>query len=358
MNIMYIIGQLRHGGQETQLYYLLKNIDRKNFFPNLVVWNYRSDEFYVKKIKELKIKIYSLGNSNHATVKLFKLRKLVSDLQPQILHSYSFYTNFIAHLSCINLKTIAIGSIRSSYISSLIENGQIYGRLNVKFPAHQISNNFNAMKEIEIGSKFWIPKDLKVITNGIETDIDYSKSPSNDKFNIIGIGSLSPIKNWELLIDICNDLLNSKKKFNIIIVGDGPTKSKLQSKIDNFDIGNYIQLVGKQDNVEKFIQEAHLLVHVSKYEGFPNVIMEAMVYGKPIIASDVGDISFMVKNGLNGYVIKELHSENFYKKILKIMNDKDLLMKMGKESRKVALKLFSMQQFVSKTIDYYDRIKT
>src|SRR5713226_6714032 len=110
---LYVIGQLGSGGSERQLCYLLKAMDRKRYRPAVTVWNFCETETHVPQIRAHDVPLYYFPETLSATAKLRAFLYLVRRLEPEIIHSYSFYTNFAAWWASLGTKTIPIGSLRS-----------------------------------------------------------------------------------------------------------------------------------------------------------------------------------------------------------------------------------------------------
>src|SRR5262245_27226647 len=94
--VVYLVGQLSLGGLERQLCYLLKAMDRDRYKPAVVVWNYNETEPYVPQIRELAVPLYPLPGTLSSLQKLRKFHCLLEDLKPEVIHSYTFFTNFAA----------------------------------------------------------------------------------------------------------------------------------------------------------------------------------------------------------------------------------------------------------------------
>src|SRR6188508_11249 len=112
--LLYLVGQLRLGGLERQLYYLLANLDRARYQPAVVVWNLNVKENYYKEIEALKIPISGYPSGWSPLLKLRAFRALARQVQPEVIHSYSFHTNFAAYYAARGTRALAIGSLRSS----------------------------------------------------------------------------------------------------------------------------------------------------------------------------------------------------------------------------------------------------
>ena len=109
--LLYLIGQLRSGGSERQLYYLLKSMERNRYQPEVVVWTLREADMYVSKIRALGVPLHSFPNGSSRASKLGAFRRLVMQINPDVVHSYSFYTNFAAFWATRAMKTITIGEL-------------------------------------------------------------------------------------------------------------------------------------------------------------------------------------------------------------------------------------------------------
>lgn len=101
---------------------------------------------------------------------------------------------------------------------------------------------------------------------------------------VVTVGTLKAQKNHKLLIDAIAEVAG--RKAELIIVGDGPMRAKLEKYIDAQGLGDTCQLVGKHENPSAFLQSADLFVLSSNYEGLPNVLVEALSFGLPIVSTD------------------------------------------------------------------------
>src|SRR3989442_294374 len=95
--LLYLIGQLHTGGSERQLCYLFKAMDRERYKPAVAVWTHREEDVYVPQIRALGVPLYSFPRAFSRLAKLSALRALVREVEPEVVHSYSFYTNFAAY---------------------------------------------------------------------------------------------------------------------------------------------------------------------------------------------------------------------------------------------------------------------
>src|SRR5439155_5585594 len=114
--LLYLVGQLSPGGLERQLCYLLQAMDRGRYRPAVAVWNFSETDVYVPRIRALNVPVYALPSMSSAAAKLRAFSRLVRQLKPEVVHSYSFYTNFAAYWGVWGTRAVAVGSVRGDFI--------------------------------------------------------------------------------------------------------------------------------------------------------------------------------------------------------------------------------------------------
>ncbi|MBR3132336.1 glycosyltransferase [Candidatus Saccharibacteria bacterium] len=168
-----------------------------------------------------------------------------------------------------------------------------------------------------------IPADKKVIIPNMLDDVVLPKPELNENnHNIVSVGRLFEQKNFKLLVKsflMSVDKLPEDSK--LVIYGDGPLKEELQTMIDGEKKRNRIELVGASKNVLDMIKSSALFVLSSDYEGFPNVLLEAMAVGLPVISTDfyTGVAKELIKKR-NGILVPVGDANAMSNAIVKIMN--------------------------------------
>lgn len=143
----------------------------------------------------------------------------------------------------------------------------------------------------------------------------------NKKPFILSIGSLTKQKNFELLINSFSIFLKKyKKKFYLIIIGDGIQKDKLSILIKSLKLQNKIFLVGQTKKIDKYLNNCSIYCCSSLYEGMPNSIIEALQKNKIIITSDFqSGVKDLIKLGFKINISKK-NSFTYSKNILSNIN--------------------------------------
>lgn len=352
--ILYVVGQLGSGGLERQLYLLLRTLDRDRYRPEVVVWNFREDATYLQPLRALDVPIHFFSGQHSRAAKVKAFRRLVSELEPEVIHSYTFYTNFAAHLATLGTKSIAIGAVRSNFIYDKRSSGLILGSLSARWPRVQIYNNLASAKTVECSYKLFAPRRALVVRNGI--DLEQFRSmpiPTNGRIRIVGVGSLIELKRWDRLIRAASHLKIQGLDFQVEVAGGGPLREPLQRLAQELDVADRVTLKGHTETIPSLLASSTFLAHTSDVEGCPNVVMEAMACGRAVVAIDAGDIPSLVEDGKTGFVIRRGDDRQIVERLATLITNRDLCRQMGEAGRIKAERKFGLNRLVDETLAVY-----
>jgi glycosyltransferase involved in cell wall biosynthesis len=349
------VGQLGLGGLERQLYYLLANLDHSRYQPALVVWNLNRDDKYYDKVEALKIPIYGFPPEWRPTSKLRAMRALARNLSAEIIHSYGFHTNFAAYYAAKGTKAIPIGSLRGDFATERKAGGLLRGALNGRWPDRHIANSVVCAEAAKRHSRLFSPKQYFVVRNGLDINrFCYLPESLGMRTYVAAVGSLLPVKRWDRLLRAIKVVKCKVDKVCFQIAGDGPLRSDLQDLSRELNLSSTAIFVGAVDDISSFLRHAKFLVHTAESEGCPNVVMEAMACGVPVVAMEAGEIPYLVEEGRTGFVVPQGDEDALVNRILQLLDDERLCTRMGIESRQKAERDFSLQRFVAETLSAYE----
>ena len=352
--LLYLVGQLRAGGLERQLFYLLQGMDRQCYKPVLVVWNFCENDLYVGEIRGLGVPIYSLPEGASRGAKLKDLRALLRLLNPEVVHSYSFFTNFAAQWATFGTHTVPIGSVRSDFFLAKNESGPFLGRLSARWPRAQIYNSQSAAKYAEESKEIFVPQKIFVVQNGLDvTRFAEFCTPVPVGAIILGVGSLFPVKRWDRLLKAAAEMRQRGVDFTIQIAGDGLLRRVLQQQIKDLGITHCVEFLGHRQDIPSLISQARFLVHTADSEGCPNVIMEAMACGRPVVAMNAGDIPFLVDDEKTGFVVRQGDQVSLVQRMLELLQSHSLCVQIGTAAREKAEREFGIERFTKETLEAY-----
>jgi glycosyltransferase involved in cell wall biosynthesis len=179
------------------------------------------------------------------------------------------------------------------------------------------------------------------------------KKKLSDREPIIGyVGRLTYEKGVEKLVDAFPHVISKLPAARLIIVGDGPLRGEIETKIFKYGMEKFISITGWLDNVELYLNEIKLLVLPSFTEGLPNILLEAMACGTPVLATPVGAIQDIIKEGETGFLLKSNDPKHIAERIIELLNKPRLLEKVSVNAYNYIRENFNFE----KTLDAWRRI--
>jgi len=309
MKILFVIYSIYGGGAEKQMQYILKYIDRKKFQPYLALFQMTGKE---KDVVPADVDVYDLSTKLRPAsfFLFFKLAKLIKRIKPDKILSFMWGVNTVAVPAALICGVKIIAGERTFPMRSVERYG--LGRIRrqlISFwyrRAEKIIANSDAVRESLI-KDFCIPAaNTEVIHNGIIEEEVRNKSGEQvqgipEGEFVISAGHLEEVKNYGFLIEVMAQV-NKTKKVPLVILGEGPMRRCLEKKAQAADIE--LILPGHVRNPFPFIKKSSVFVLTSLYEGSPNVLLEAMACGVPVVAVDSpGGIREMIETGKNGIIV-------------------------------------------------------
>jgi N-acetylgalactosamine-N,N'-diacetylbacillosaminyl-diphospho-undecaprenol 4-alpha-N-acetylgalactosaminyltransferase len=301
MKLAIFIYSLSGGGAERVVSYLLLYFVKNNIQVSLICMN----TMVSYEIPD-GLEIYYIEKSKHDENGLFKAFKIpilayrYSRLMKKlrITHSISFLTrpNFVNILSS-KLTQHKYKVITNERAFPSLQYG--YKGFQSKFNKKMITLLYNKSDLIiansygnaeDLVNNFGVsPEKMKIVHNPIHlekiNEIDPIKSYfDKNKFNMITVGRLTTGKNFALIINAIYKLKNPLLK--LYIIGDGSLYGQLENLINNLKLNDQIVLMGFDSNPYKYLKSADLFVFGSNHEGFPNVLLEAMSCGIPVLSTN------------------------------------------------------------------------
>ena len=179
--------------------------------------------------------------------------------------------------------------------------------------------------------RFGIKDNLSVKYNPVDREDILSKAEiplnnindENAVMQLVTLGRLEPQKGYDRLLEVVNKLKNENLKFNLWIVGEGSKRPELESYIKKHNLEDTVTLQGFQTNPYKYIKNADAFICSSRSEGFSTVVTEALILGKPVVATDCSGMTELL--GASEYgLITQNNTEDLYLGMKRFLSDIDL----------------------------------
>lgn len=351
--ILCLIENLGSGGAERQLTGLAAMLQKAGY--DVIVGYYVKKEFYVPYLQENGVKYQYLPNASKPHKRFFALRKYIHQISPDTIISYSASPSMIMCL-------LKFGGAKFNLIVSERSNTQkITSRTWLRFFLYQWANYIvpNSFSQGEFINKNFpkLSKEIMVITNFVDTDIFAPQELEKKDYGgtrMLCVGRMWPEKNIPRLIAAIHKVICDGYKIKVDWFGQDlkdASSAECYKIREEKELEQYFVFHTPSINIQKEYQETDVFCLPSLYEGFPNVLCEAMSCGKPVLCSRVYDNPRIVQEGENGLLFDPLNVDDMATTIERFL-DMPLEKRnvMGIKSREIAIDMFSKDSFIQKYI--------
>ncbi len=205
----------------------------------------------------------------------------------------------------------------------------------------------------------WGKENIKVIynpsslTNQLSQEIDVLGNRQN---KVLAVGRYFYGKNFDVLIDIWNEISKNFPNWQLEIVGDGPLRPMLEQKVENLGLGNSILLTKTTNQIEDYYKQADIMTLISEYEGLPMVLLEAQTMGLPIVAYTCPcGPSDIITDGEDGFLVEANDKNTFALRLNQLMQDDNLRKQMGLKAKE-ASKRFEVETIMPQWEELFTKL--
>jgi len=327
--IAVLLGQLGYGGAEHQTFSLLRELKGTGYEPSLVISLSDSVEPYGPLIEELGYRVEVLPRRSGWEVKrLVGLSRLLRRERIGLVHALNLAPATYAWLASI--KDIAIRVlpvIRGGTVTAACLRRRIYQAMLSSTPRILANSSSGARF---VADFFGIPSErLAVIPNGKDFErLRREASPPRLRTElglpqgqwVIGfVGKQTPVKNVPRFVDIVAHLLQRHPNSHAVLIGSG-LEGSARTRVAPDLSPDLVHFLGPRTDLPALLADLSVLVLTSNSEGCPNVVLEALGLGVPVVSANVGDIDQMVVNGVNGFLVEEDDTEAYLEPIVNCLH--------------------------------------
>jgi glycosyltransferase involved in cell wall biosynthesis len=173
---------------------------------------------------------------------------------------------------------------------------------------------------------------------------------------VLFAGRLMPQKGVDVLVTALDLLQHVRPRVRTLIAGSGPLKSELEETAHGFALDGSLRFLGHRDDVPRLLAAADLLVLPSRYEGLPNVVLEAMTYRKPVVATAAPGTTEVVVDHETGLLVPVDDAPALARAIRTITDDAELARRMGEAGRARVEAEFGVDAMVARFAELYESL--
>ncbi|HNY49693.1 MAG TPA: glycosyltransferase family 4 protein [Smithella sp.] len=227
-------------------------------------------------------------------------------------------------------------------VKNSIENRYLFKNVLTKV----IANSEEIKRTILLKNKNLIPEGkIEIIYNGIDTEsILYKQKRLENKLVIGSAGRFVKQKGQKFLIDLAAILKQKNFAFEIRLAGTGKEEQNVKNYARFKKVDDCVLFLGFVARMEEFFNSIDIFILPSLHEGSSNVLLEAMAYLKPVICFNLSSMPEMVEHNRNGFLIPFPDVHLMAQKIIELNNHRELIAKMGQESRAIIESKFNKKK--------------
>ena len=356
IRVLRILHNLGGGGVQRRLLSLIPYLDDKFSF-HIISFKEGKLENQFREVAE-NVKIIP-RHSKFDPICISRTRNYIKKFSFPIVHTHTHKPNTTGRISAILSKTPVIIAQEHNVDEW---KGKFQRWIDVKLSYHTDKIIAVSQAVADFYISIGIPEEkILIIYNGVEIDKFLQSSEEKKKNSwecepIVGfVGRLHPQKGIEDLIKIGEEVKKSLGKVKFLVIGDGPLKKWLLNEIEKRNLKKNFFLLGERDDLPKLYAKMQVLLLPSYREGFPNVILEAMASGIPVVATDAGGVKEILEDGKTGFIVEKGDVKNMAKYVLLILKDKKIREYMWYHSKK-RISLFSIEKMAEETKNLYMRL--
>lgn len=355
MKIMHIAQAA--GGVDRYLYSLLKYMDN-NEYENICVF---SQDYDKNKYENIGIKVIQTDMFREISAKdisaILKIRKIIKKYNPDIIYAHSSKAGAIARVANIGIKNICIynphGWAFNMKCSKIKKNiyiiiEKLLAQLTDKIVCISIAEQKSAIKEriCKINKTVVINNGID-ITEYVNSNVILTKKQLGIPENayIIGCsGRLCEQKASDVFVKAA-DIINKKIDDTFfLLVGDGEKRIEVEQFFENNDMKDKYLITGWVKNPMDYIKLFDVALLISRWEGFGLVLAEYMLAGKPIVATNVDAIPYIIQNEINGLIAEVDNEFDIAQKVIRYINNDELRNQVIENGKKIVVENYDVQR--------------
>jgi glycosyltransferase involved in cell wall biosynthesis len=352
--ICILIRTLNPGGAEKQSLMLAKALNNKYDITLVVQKGQLVDNNYVLFVRENNINLILLKGI--FLIRFYRFYRILKTRRIQIIFSYLTSDNFWCAIggTLARVKYL-IGGIRSE----LLPWHKFYiTRLLHRYCLDFIVFNSNAGQQAFINKGFSLDKTY-VIKNCFEISAPLIVRPEKKEIKILSVGRFVQAKDYNTAIRafhfLIYKLIPEISDIEYLIIGFGERESQIRKQIFEYNLSDKIKIIIKPDNLHEYFMSSDIYLSTSIFEGFSNSILEAMNFSLPVIATDVGDNSMIVRDEVTGFLAPVKAYEEIALRILELVKSYTKRISFGLAGHKLLEEEYTMKNFQN---NYYNFISS
>jgi glycosyltransferase involved in cell wall biosynthesis len=372
IKIFFVIDSFEMGGAQRQLLELVRRLDRTRYEPVVCpIYPFMALE---KEYRETGVQIdlthkHSPGDISFA----WRLARRMRAFVPHIVHAWLFTGNLWGHLAASLARVpVVLLSLRNAVKPGVVPGYYTWAHALTHALSGQVdgivTNSRVQLKDPGLPGWKGSGK-LRMIYNGVDLrrfnpehapawKEQYRRELGLKPGNLVvgTIGRLTPQKRQDRFLKALRTLVDAGYDLTGLIVGEGSLQGELAGLAAELGLQDRVFFLGPRRDIPELLSLFDIFVLSSDWEGFPNVILEAMAMGRPVVSTEVGGVRELVIPGETGHLVAAGEPQLLAEAVQGFLDNPSLATSMGLEGRRRVEREFSLERMVAKTTTLYEEL--
>jgi L-malate glycosyltransferase len=360
IRLTHLIAGLEIGGAENGVVNVVNRLDERLF--KISVYVFKTGFAFESRLRKDVQLVHVPKREGNDPMAVLRLALLLRRDRPHIVHTHNWST-LVEGMLAAKIARVPIivhsehGTVRKEWLP------QIYAQRISWRCADRVLAVSESLKQHLVREIGFPAQRIISIQNGVDTD---RFQPNGERmalreglgwpargFIIGSVGRLVPVKNYATLLRAAARVASRVPQLTLALVGDGPLDGELKTLAEQLGIADRVSFLGYRDDVPNLLNAMDIFVLPSLREGMPNAVLEAMACGLPVIASEVGGASEIVRDRENGLLVCPTDVEQLSQHLYQLALSPERCRAMGIAGRRCIEREFKMEHMVNKYTNLY-----
>ncbi|MDR2077307.1 MAG: glycosyltransferase [Desulfovibrio sp.] len=361
MKVAYLVGGLPFGGIERWLYDLCLEYGRTGLVRGRV-FNLSGTGALLPEYRKAGIDLECVGSSlravaTHRLDTALKLRGRLRAFRPDVIHTMHFMANHHGRIAALGLGIPVLVHLRNTK-----HEKKLVRRLSDKFLSYAATAYLavsEAVARVVETDHNLAKRPVRVLYNALNPErleaepVDFAAAYGLKGPVVLAVGRYVPQKNLDLLIRAVGLLRGQGLDLGLVLVGEGPERSRLEALRDSLGLGRQVVLTGFRPDVPAFYRASRVFAMPSDFEGFPIAHLEAMYCGLPAVVS--GEVPSL-EIAAEACLVCRREPEDIAEKLGRILRDEVLRARLGERAARLARE-HTMERYARTLYSVYETVR-
>lgn len=363
--VLYLIVDLPVGGAEIHLLNLVRHLDRDRYSPVVLCIGKNGpigEEIAREGVPVTELGLFRKGGPGRRIT--ITLREFLRREKISLVHSHLYHANYYGRLAAFREEVPAVCTIHNTYASPKVHR-RLINRWLARRTARIIAVSAPVRNDI-LRYDGVDPSKVVVIPNGVDPgrfDIPLTRAEARERLGIsaehflIGtVGRLEEQKGLRYLLDAVRVLRERGKNAFLLVAGSGREEARLREQATRGGIEDAVFFLGARRDVAELYRAMDVFALSSLWEGGPITLLEAMASGLPVVATPVGIVPEIVRDGVTGFLVPLRDPAVLGEALWRVREDSARAEAMGREGRETVRGRYTHRHLAEKVMAVYEEV--